>query len=72
MKPTRHNVLTRNRGSWSIKFALYAVDLAAKFLVGWIDERVGFASVSAVGRRVVHAMQRTGAGLAPDCGPPVA
>ena len=32
---------------------------AARFLVDWLEERNGFASVRAVGHRVVHGMQHT-------------
>jgi acetate kinase len=32
---------------------------AADFLIDWLEERIGFASVQAVGHRVVHGMQNT-------------
>jgi acetate kinase len=32
---------------------------AAAFLLDWLEEKIGFASVTAVGHRVVHGMQHT-------------
>ena len=32
---------------------------AAAFLIDWLEEKIGFASVTAVGHRVVHGMQHT-------------
>jgi acetate kinase len=32
---------------------------AADVLIGWLEERIGFASVKAVGHRVVHGMKHT-------------
>jgi acetate kinase len=43
----------------SCKFTAANNKSAASFLIGWLEKQVGFASVRAVGHRVVHGMKHT-------------
>ena len=43
----------------SREFAASDYKSAAKFLIDWLEEQTDFASVKAVGHRVVHGMQHT-------------
>jgi len=54
---TFYNSATGQRDSRSLNAADHKV--AAKFLIDWLEEQIAFASVAAVGHRVVHGMQHT-------------
>jgi len=54
---TFHDPATNQRGSR--KIAVSSHKSAADFLIDWLEGQKGFASVRAVGHRVVHGMNRT-------------
>ena len=52
-----HDLNTSQKTNQEIKAPDFAS--ATKFLIEWLDERIGLQAISAVGHRIVHGMHRT-------------